>query len=265
MINLTNKQFLNIDGVNNIRDVGGILLKNNRIIKRKCILRSASLDKITDEGILKLKSDYNLSHIYDLRSLVEIEELPDKKIENVKFTHLEIVKADMSNLNVPLNSKRFIVPHTPDIIFKNYQEYAVGKDAINCYRKFFNDLIYGNETCVLFHCRSGKDRTGILALLIEYILGANKKDMEEDYLLVNKINKEDIDLYVKKARKITNDPYRLNLVKMCVGTSLELLNQFYLAINNEYGGLDNYILKALDIDDNKRKILIEKYTETRGF
>ena len=203
----------------------------------------------------------NLSRVYDLRSSVELEELPDIKIDGTKYIHLEILKADMSSFNVPLNSKGFRVPYTSDMMFKNYQDYAIGEEAIKCYKRFFNDLIE-DDTCILFHCRSGKDRTGILALLIEYVLGANIEDIHEDYLLINKLNKKAIDSFVKKAEEITKDPYRLSLMRMCGGTSLELLNQFYMAINNKYGSMDNYLLMALDIDEDKRKLLKDKYTES---
>lgn len=260
-----NKHLVNVDGVNNIRDIGGIIVKDNRIIKKKCILRSSSLNDITDNGISTLKNEYKLSHIYDLRSAPEIEELSDRKIDDVKFTHLEVLKAnitdDLTKQNVPLNSNKMFVPYTTDIMYQNYIDYGVGINAINCYKKFFDDLAYGNETCVLFHCCSGKDRTGILALLIEYILGASQKDIVEDYLLVNEINKDGIEAYVKQADQITKDPYRLSLVRMGCGTSLELLKQFYNAINKEYGNLDNYILRALEIDDKKKRILIDRYTE----
>ncbi len=257
---IMDEKYLDIDGLQNARDIGGMKTKDNRIIKRKKFIRSACLDSISDKGIRTLKNDYHLGRIYDLRSLAELEELPDKKIDGIQYIHLEVLKADMSNPNVPLDSKGFRVPYSTDMMFKNYQEYAVGKDAIKCYRQFFNDLV-NDDVCILFHCRSGKDRTGILALLIEYILGVDIEDIHNDYLLINKLKKNEIDSYVKKAEEITKNPYRLSLMRMAGGTSLELLNQFYLAINNEYGDMDNYLLKALDIDKDKRNLLKDKYTE----
>jgi protein-tyrosine phosphatase len=254
---------IEVDGVTNIRNIGGIPVKNNRVIKKRCILRSGSLHEITDKGIAKLKNDFHLSHVYDLRSKLETEDVPDIKIDGVKYTYLEVLKADTTTQNVPLKSDEIIVPENSDIMFQNYIDYAVGEDAIKSYKNFFNDLINEDDTCILFHCRSGKDRTGILALLIEYILQVDIKNIHEDYLLVNETNKAGIDWYVKQGEKITQDPYRLHLMRMGGGTSLELLDNFYKAIQEKYGNLENYILKALDIDYQKRKILIDKYTEER--
>src|SRR5690606_18188190 len=42
-------------------------------------------------------------------------------------------------------------------------------------------IYHAKEGCVLFHCRVGKDRTGVLAMLLLGLAGVEKKDIVANY------------------------------------------------------------------------------------
>ena len=52
-------------------------------------------------------------------------------------------------------------------------------------KQFIQELSSANGRAVLFHCASGKDRTGYAAAIILRILGVPQKVVMDDYLLSN--------------------------------------------------------------------------------
>lgn len=66
--------FINIEGINNFRDLGGynISAQPTRSIKRNLIYRSAQPSQVTDRGIATLQ-ELGITHIYDLRSKNEVQ------------------------------------------------------------------------------------------------------------------------------------------------------------------------------------------------
>ena len=71
---LPSPPFVHIPGLKNFRDLGGypVAGQPGKIIKRNVVFRASEPSKITDEGIAKL-NDLGITHVYDLRSEVEIK------------------------------------------------------------------------------------------------------------------------------------------------------------------------------------------------
>ena len=64
-------------GVENTRDLGGFETTDGRKIKKHRLIRSGELAKLTKGDIEKLKNEYNLKIVIDLRTDMEIEHKPD--------------------------------------------------------------------------------------------------------------------------------------------------------------------------------------------
>lgn len=63
--------FINIDGVKNLRDIGGYSVSYGVSVRRKLVYRSGYLDDMTEEGQLQIQ-DLGIKKIFDLRSFLEI-------------------------------------------------------------------------------------------------------------------------------------------------------------------------------------------------
>ena len=190
---------LPIPGTHNTRDFGGMVTVSGKRIKKGCILRSASLDTITKEGKFLLQNGYNLKEIIDLRSEPEAAFFPDLPIEGVNHQHLalrdevsEFAKQPYPHPDIDFGSahlKRlhnFLYMYSPDGIAdetmcQNYRNMISEDFPLNSWRLFFETLINA-DGAVLFHCRDGKDRTGVAAMLILSALGVDRVSIEEDYI-----------------------------------------------------------------------------------
>lgn len=73
--------FVDVPGLPNFRDCGGYPVANSnnadskpqRIIRRGVLFRASEPSKLTDEGIAILRDTLRITHVYDLRSKLEID------------------------------------------------------------------------------------------------------------------------------------------------------------------------------------------------
>lgn len=116
------------------------------------------------------------------------------------------------------------------------------------YKEFFSILSEKENAPLLFHCSAGKDRTGIAAALLLSALGVDRETVTEDYML----SAEHI---TKKYEFITREHPEL---KPLTTVRKEYLETAFRGIDEEFGGIERYLIDNLEVDLDK---LRELYTE----
>ena len=170
----TNDTFLrniDIDGIKNVRDLGGY-----GHIKQGLIYRGAAFEtyddktgvtvNITDQGKQTVLNQLGIKTEVDLRK-------DDDSKENCEITASEV--SGVAYLALPMYyGGNNIVEYKDD----NFDNPARIKD-------FFYLLSNISNYPVYFHCVHGKDRTGALAYTIEALLGVEEDYLYLDYLFSN--------------------------------------------------------------------------------
>ena len=121
------------------------------------------------------------------------------------------------------------------------QKMSFSQPAIESYRSFFQDLLT-NKGAILFHCTSGKDRTGIATVLILTALGVSKQTIYQDYLLSN--------YYYQESFNETD-----NVVEK------SWLDEYYQQVEKKDGNLLAYIKDVLGVTDNQISHLKDMYLD----
>lgn len=81
---------------------------------------------------------------------------------------------------------------------------------------------------LIFHCATGKDRTGVAAMIILAALGIPKETILRDYLLSNYYHRETINRVLEENKEQTNqDPVNETLLRMRTGVT-ELIGKTVL-------------------------------------
>ena len=133
--------------------------------------------------------------------------------------------------------------------------------SIEGYRKFF-DILINADGAVLFHCASGKDRTGIAAALVLGALGVLDADITYDFMLSNEYNKKRIDTVREYFMTKTNDKeFTESAVVFFEGVSKEHFNNFLNYINSNFGTIKDYCIQVLGINNEELMMLKHKYLE----
>lgn len=246
-------KIINLDNCSNIRDI----CYGN--IKEKKLIRSSSLEKLTDEDITKLSNEYKIKTIIDLRTNTELEE-KDKIIPNATYIHIPLVNDETLGITHGdtteeklLNLSRAI----PDM--SNLYRQLVTRDKKEQWSKIFDVFLTNYDGAILWHCKQGKDRCGIVSAILEYCLGIDYNKIMEDYLFTNNYYLEKANKMFDLMYKITNDYEKSNIVKDLFLAKKEYLDSAFNYIHSEYGSIDNFLIEVCNLNKNKIKKLRKVY------
>lgn len=163
----TGPRNINVDGVTNVRDLGGWETPDGRT-KQGLIYRCGRLNKssvttaeieITEDGIKTMRDDLGIKTEIDLRKV------DNNEIGGITQSPLG---ADINYVSCPMEWKG-------DMLDENIEEI----------KKVFAVLADESNYPVIFHCNIGTDRTGMIAFLVNALLGVSEEDLFTDYLFSN--------------------------------------------------------------------------------
>lgn len=183
---------LPLSSVKNARYLGGYLGDRGRKVCKGRVIRSDALSNLTKQDADYLKNVAGLTLVIDLRTAEEVEKSPDVRIPGVRYENIplseefqtdrmDFLKGLYKN-SVTENERAWYLSEYAriDEVRQMYYNISVDQNSRNAIRRIFR-LILEEEGTVLFHCTSGKDRTGIIAALILYALGCDRTDIIRDY------------------------------------------------------------------------------------
>lgn len=171
-----------VDGVDNVRDLGGYKTSSNKVVKQGLVYRSGQLnkDKVNDneplataDGQKVLNEQLKIKTDIDLRKSVPGD---DGKIENSGLNESPISKEVVyRSLPMYYDGQNMLEHSDPNKLERNLQSVC----------EFFDILSDKSSYPVVFHCVQGKDRTGLLSYLLGALLGESETDLYRDYLFTN--------------------------------------------------------------------------------
>lgn len=169
-----NIRHLNFKYISNMRDIGGYATKDGRVTKFNRIMRSSLIKNLEQEELDYLKKQ-NLCLNIDLREEKDLE---------IKKNYLQ---DKINSINVPLFDK---IPDKEVDIPSGYMALIENRNI-----KLIFDAIHENNGLIIINCSMGKDRTGIIIMLLLLLCGVNNKDIIADYTLSYNYLKDDINLF----------------------------------------------------------------------
>ena len=164
-----------IDGVGNVRDVGGYATLDGKRVKQGLLYRSAALNRQAHGRKDQPKSEWRVGEsLMSDAAAKEARETFGIKTELDLRTDWESWGMTASPLGP---STRWV-----NVSSSNYDgmKSENGKEA---FAKCFRELSNPANLPALFHCAGGADRTGSLAWLLGGILGVSKEDLDRDWEL----------------------------------------------------------------------------------
>ena len=169
-----------VEGVENVRDIGGYLTESGKRIKQGLIYRTAQFNyDHSDKDAIK--SEPTSAGLNTLLNELKIKTDVDVREKSNKQGEDETVGITSSPLGNTVNYKFLPLRYGGSNIYTVEQN----KDNIKEFFKLCADI---NNYPIAFHCVRGTDRTGALAWLLEAICGVNETDLYRDYLFSNFAN-----------------------------------------------------------------------------
>lgn len=271
-------QSIGLTSVGNARELGSYQTADGRTVKRGVFLRTAKLSEAAEADIRRLREDYHLSVVLDLRTTDEIETEPDPEIPGVRNLHLGVLDETRFDEkkgegSAPRDDEGFKAGDKIDRIIiavreglvsdQMYVEFLSGEAGKAAYAQMFREIIDlpGGEA-LLFHCSQGKDRTGCAAMLILSALGVDEETILEDFILTNTFNAE---LIESQRRMLEERGYEGEELEKLM-TAMDAVNPQYMLIALEwmkenYGSALGYITRELSVSEAEIEQLRNKYLE----
>lgn len=148
---------LNIEGVSNTRDIGGMAAFEGYRIKQGMVYRGGKLNDMTEAGKTYFRNEIGVKTDLDLRS------------------NGEGGAGAKSPLGDDLNYVNISGKYYSSQMMSSEDKAVIAQEI-----RLFADK---NNYPIYVHCSLGRDRTGTLLMLIEGLLGASKNDIMMDYEL----------------------------------------------------------------------------------
>lgn len=159
----------------NARDLGGYPTKDRGQTTWHRFVRSDRLSFLTDDERAFLYG-YGVRTVIDLRGSQEVSDSPDIPIaDDVTYRHITLLDLNIADSRLDELMKSDREPQALDF-------YGTILENTEGFRKVVHAILETPEdACVLFHCTEGKDRTGILAMLLLSLAGVDRNDCIANY------------------------------------------------------------------------------------
>lgn len=251
----------------NMRDLGGIPVSGG-VVRTGLLYRSASLAKL-DEADEVVFESLGITTVYDLRTAAEREDAPDRVALDVRTMWLDVVADSQDNVAAQIPTLLANPAALEDMLgggrADGYLADANRKfvslpSALAAYRSFYLDLIDENRTgAALFHCTTGKDRTGWAAASFLLLLGASEDDVRADYLETNTDLAPALQpmLAALQAKGV-----RTELLDPILGVRDSYLDAALDELRTRYGTIEDYAREGLGLTDLQIGELRRRFTES---
>ncbi|MCT7789742.1 MAG: tyrosine-protein phosphatase [Lactobacillus crispatus] len=248
---LTN-QLIGVTSGRNFRELGGYETLSGKKIKMHKLLRTGNLADLSpfDKQFL---TDYGVKYDVDFRSKEEVDNQPDRVPDGVEYIYDPVFSEDLTNSSKSITDLDTQAHDDADFGFNHmhyaYEDMIESEPAQKAYRKFFDVLLKNtvDGESVIFHCTAGKDRTGFGALLALSALGVALNTIKKDYLLTNITTKDFVDSMVEHARQNGKNENVLQSIRDIQSVRSEYLDHAVKVLNDEYGGINNYLRDVMKL------------------
>ncbi|MFB6871475.1 tyrosine-protein phosphatase [Streptomyces sp. NPDC056323] len=225
-------RFLGIDSARNFRDIGGYRTTDGRWVRPGLVYRSNKINSLTDAEQQRLLSQ-RLTLDVDLRNAVERHDDPDRLPAGVKYQVADVVSLshgirfhDSALMTLAEAIAAGLFSGSSDLgqsIGYPFMVNFVGADYA------FHDLLTAVATndsgATVYHCSSGKDRTGWSTAVLLTLLGVPRETVEADFLASND--------YLGNPKAV----------------ELSWLRAAFDEVDHLYGDFGTYVREGLKIDD----------------
>lgn len=236
-----------LHSIDNFRDVAGVdgyATAGGKHMAKGVFYRSNQLVDPSEDDRATLDS-MGLATVYDLRTDTDIA-LPfvggeDTIPAGANYRRLPIDSGDFIADLQKLNSPEASAEYMRDM----YRGFVTEPDSRASFGTLLTEMAGANGPEV-FHCTSGKDRTGWASMLLQHIAGVADPVIMNDYLLTNEYLAGSIESTLAQIGNVPGiDP---NNVRPMLVVDASYLEAGLAQVVQDYGSVDNYLAEGLGLD-----------------
>lgn len=168
---------LEIDGLVNIRDLGGMITRDGRLVRSGRVFRSDNPKALTDQGKQEFREVVAPQIIIDLRVPLEVTREGYHLGDGIE--HINCPMTPQSGVN----QEQIDAGMCDNLVDDYMRQIDVNGAAV---AKALSIIAQPSNLPVVVHCTAGKDRTGITIAMLLSILGVSNEHIAADYHVTTK-------------------------------------------------------------------------------
>jgi len=244
---------IEIASVPNLRDLGGHRSVDGRVVRSGLLYRSTELSKLRGDDLAAFAA-LGIRSVYDLRTAAERSAQPDRLPEGTELVVVDVLQGlpgvapaqVLQLLSDPKAALEAFGSGRAVTIFENaYREIVRLPSALDGYRVLFSDVADESNRPALFHCTTGKDRTGWAAAALLLLLGVPLDDVMDDFLLSSRYLLAAYQPVLDRFRELGGDP---ELLMPVIGVRRQYLEAALDEMRSRFGSIEDYFETGLGLD-----------------
>lgn len=193
--------WIELDGVDNMRDVGGLPTSDGGAVTARRLIRSDNLQELPPASVRHLVDDLGVTDVVDLRTVVEVAKEGDGPMvtePGVHIHHHTLYTEDTTETGIPAGERKLpwetdrnlgtapAKPRRPEKFEQKHDaywsEHYLGyleqrPDSVVAALRAIGEA----DGAVLVHCAAGKDRTGTIVGLALLVVGVTPEAVVADF------------------------------------------------------------------------------------
>lgn len=258
---------ISLDSVPNLRDIGGWRTVDGRRVRYRVLFRSTDLSKLSAADRASFDA-LGVETVYDFRSTAERTTEPDIALDGVREVSLDVLAdapfAIPGNLTALLSDPATLAAAQAqlggrgavDLLESSYHQLITLPSALRSYSRFYRGLLGEDPTPALFHCTTGKDRTGWAAASFLSLMRVPRDEVYRDYLLTNEQLIPALQPVFDAFARAGGDPA---ILRPILGVDRGYLERAFATTETAYGSIGNYFAEGLGLGAADQEALRTRY------
>lgn len=257
---------LGIPSILNLRDAGGYTAAGGKVVRRGLAYRSNQLSPVSAAD-MELLAGLGLKNAFDLRTMQERAARPDQLPPGVWNVWLNVLEdlpgaapaalealfRDPQKANAELGGGKI------EAMFEQgYRGFVTLASARTSFRTLFVFLSDPNQLPALYHCTTGKDRTGWASAALLSLLGVPREQVMADFL---RSNDYILPLYASQIEAFVAGGGDRAIAEAIFGVKPRYLEASFNEMEKHYGMIENYFAQGLGIDAAGQEALRDLYLQ----
>jgi protein-tyrosine phosphatase len=244
---------LALPAIPNLRDVGGIMTGEGRLIRTGRLYRSSGLHALTPADVDTL-ARLGLQTVYDLRTTREQGEAPDRLPPGVRHLQVDVLAGwedgGPSRLFAWFEDPAAARDHLGDggaesLWVAQYRAFVTLPGARAALGVLFRDLALDVHRPALVHCATGKDRTGWVVAALQLLLGVPEDGVMDSFLESRRHLAPLVEPMLADFATRGGDPELLRPIMDVRATYLEAALD---EVRQRHGTIERYFADGLGVD-----------------
>lgn len=228
------RRIVTFENLHNFRDIGGYQTADGRTVRWGRLFRSDSLGKLNGRDwerflALSIRTVIDLRRPREVTRDGRVPHHPGLTYYNLSVEHRPY---DQASLGPDIESARFLADRYGEVAHDGSKEIRASLE-----------IVASDSAPLVFHC-SGKDRTGLLAMLVLALVGVREHDIVADFALTGLATERLVAEWHAQHPDLTLSWPSYG------GAPAEIMRLFMTHLTTQYGSVRGYAAEALGVDDD---------------